>query len=194
MRRTVVPSEMTASCTEKSLIKAGAAKKRHAPDPVINIISNGIKMDASFFMRFPSFAPYALPASVAAAVWTLRPRDEQRLDLYEGVPRFYSKQTVTVQLQDETVKALVYIMDPRRGFGLPSPEYYQTVRQGYEDFGLDVAKLDAAVQDSSHRLYAALAQEMHQKRSFDLWADDLDEVETFQQVAEEQEDMRMRMG
>ena len=133
-------------------------------------------------------------ASVPAAVWTLRPRDEQRLDLYEGVPRFYSKQTVTVQLQGETVKALVYIMDPRRGFGLPSPEYYQTVRQGYEDFGLDVAKLDAAVQDSSHRLYAALAQEMHQKRSFDLWADDLDEVETFQQVAEEQEDMRMRMG
>lgn len=133
-------------------------------------------------------------ASVPAAVWTLRPRDEQRLDLYEGVPRFYSKQTVTVQLQDETVEALVYIMDPRRGFGLPSPEYYQTVRQGYEDFGLDVAKLDAAVQDSSHRLYTALAQEMHQKRSFDLWANGPDETAGQMSDDETKNGLQMEMG
>lgn len=132
--------------------------------------------------------------SVPVAVWTLQPRDEQRLDLYEGVPRFYSKHMVPVRLQDETVEALVYIMDPRREFGLPSPTYYQTVRQGYLDFGLDTARLDAAVQESSRRLYQELAQELDHQQEFDLWTDDPDEAEDLEQDDPEQDDsMRMRL-
>ena len=43
---------------------------------------------------------------------------------------------------------MVYIMDPRMDFGNPSKSYYDIVRQGYEDCGLDTNVLDHAVNDS----------------------------------------------
>ena len=43
---------------------------------------------------------------------------------------------------------MVYIMDPRMDFGNPSKSYYDIVRQGYADCGLDTAVLDQAVSDS----------------------------------------------
>ena len=50
-------------------------------------------------------------ASVPAAVWEIQPRDEMALDRYEGYPSHYFKQNVPVQLGDEEVSAMVYIMN-----------------------------------------------------------------------------------
>ena len=50
--------------------------------------------------------------------------------------------------EDGTLTGMVYIMDPRMDFGNPSKSYYDIVRQGYADCGLDTAVLDQAVSDS----------------------------------------------
>ena len=76
-------------------------------------------------------------ASVPVAVWEIQPRDEMALDRYEGYPSHYFKQNVPVQLGGEEVSAMVYIMNLKRQFGMPSPHYYQAVLEGYHDCGLD---------------------------------------------------------
>ncbi len=60
-------------------------------------------------------------ACVPVAVWEISEKNEQALDRYEGYPSHYFKQNVPVQLDGEEVNAMVYIMNLRMGFGMPSP-------------------------------------------------------------------------
>lgn len=92
-------------------------------------------------------------ASVPVAVWEIQPRDEAALDRYEGYPSHYFKQNVPVQLDGEEVTAMVYIMNLKMEFGMPSPYYYQTVLEGYHDCGLDTGVLNEAVKDSTQNFY-----------------------------------------
>ena len=92
-------------------------------------------------------------SSVPVGVWKIQKRDESRLDLYEGYnPKgycYYNKEQIPVKMYDgSTLTGMVYIMDPRMDFGNPSKSYYDIVRQGYADCGLDTAVLDQAVSDS----------------------------------------------
>lgn len=87
-------------------------------------------------------------SSVPVGIWTIERSDERRLDVYEGYPSYYFKQDIPVQMEDGTLTGMVYIMDQRMDFGNPSKNYYDIVRQGYADCGLDTAVLDQAVSDS----------------------------------------------
>ena len=92
-------------------------------------------------------------AAVPVGIWTIQKPDEKRLDLYEGYHEhghsFYDKEQIAVKMDDgSTITGMVYIMDPRMDFGNPSKNYYDIVRQGYEDCGLDTNVLDHAVNDS----------------------------------------------
>lgn len=80
------------------------------------------------------------------------------LDRYEGYPSHYFKQNVPVQLGSEEVNAMVYIMNLKRQFGMPSPYYYQTVLEGYHDCGLDINVLDQAIRDSAQNFYKAYSR------------------------------------
>lgn len=93
-------------------------------------------------------------ASVPVAVWELEPLDEYALDQYEGYPSHYFKQTISVQMDGGEMSAMVYIMDLKREFGLPSCNYYQTVLEGYHDCGLDAEILEQAVEDSAKQYFA----------------------------------------
>ena len=73
--------------------------------------------------------------------------------MYEGYnPKdycYYNKEQIPVKMDDgSTLTGMVYIMDSRMDFGNPSKSYYDIVRQGYEDCGLDTNVLDQAVNDS----------------------------------------------
>lgn len=77
---------------------------------------------------------------VPAGLWHITPECEKELDRYEGYPRMYIKRDVVVHLPDrETVVAMAYVM--RYGSIIPyssgSQSYVQTIREGYEHFGLD---------------------------------------------------------
>lgn len=62
---------------------------------------------------------------------------------------YYNKEQIPVKMDDgSSLTGMVYIMDPRMDFGNPSKNYYDIVRQGYEDCGLDTNVLDHAVNDS----------------------------------------------
>lgn len=92
-------------------------------------------------------------SAVPVGVWTIHKSDENRLDRYEVYnPRgycYYNKGQIPVKMDDgRTLNGMVYIMDPRMDFGNPSKSYYDIVRQGYEDCGLDTNVLDHAVDDS----------------------------------------------
>lgn len=106
-------------------------------------------------------------ASVPVAVWEIQPRDEMALDRYEGYPSHYFKQNVPVQLGGEEVSAMVYIMNLKRQFGMPSPHYYQTVLEGYHDCGLDTDVLDQAVKDSAQNFYKSYSRRSQQQTLFD---------------------------
>ena len=106
-------------------------------------------------------------ASVPVAVWEIQPRDEMALDRYEGYPSHYFKQNVPVQLGGEEVGAMVYIMNLKRQFGMPSPHYYQTVLEGYHDCGLDTDVLDQAVKDSAQNFYKSYSRRSQQQTLFD---------------------------
>ena len=75
------------------------------------------------------------------------PADEKKLDCYEGYPRLYRKETVQVELNGETVDAMVYIMNSE-GVRPPGRYYYDVIREGYEANGLDTAPLKQALQES----------------------------------------------
>lgn len=107
-------------------------------------------------------------ASVPVAVWDISEKNEQALDRYEGYPSYYFKQNVPVQLDGEEVNAMVYIMNLKMGFGMPSPYYYQTVYDGYNDCGLDTDVLDKAVLKSTAQFYAAHRELEPQQTLFDM--------------------------
>lgn len=111
-------------------------------------------------------------SSVPIAVWEIQARDEMFLDRYEGYPSHYFKQNVLVQLDGEEVNAMVYIMNLKMGFGLPSPHYYQTVYEGYNDCGLNTDVLNKALADSAMQFYALHRPQETQQTLFDTEDED----------------------
>lgn len=89
---------------------------------------------------------------VPVGVWEVTAADEAALDRYEGFPRFYSKDTVTVDVTPlkggtaNTVKAFVYFMNEDSKIGLPSEIYLKICLKGYKDFGFDKRILMRTVQ------------------------------------------------
>jgi len=108
--------------------------------------------------------------AVPALLWEITPRCEEALDQYEGWPRFYRKEAVTVPLNGKPVEAMVYIMNSGHGFGSPSDGYLNTIREGYDSAGFDTAFLDRAV-DVSEEL--ALEEDR-------LWIEETKLIETGQ--------------
>lgn len=103
-------------------------------------------------------------ASVPVGLWTIQSRDESRLDMYEGYRktgyRYYDKEQVRVNMTNGgSVIGMVYIMDQRMDFGQPTPGYYDTVREGYANCGLDETVLEQALNSSLELAQARMAEE-----------------------------------
>ena len=81
---------------------------------------------------------------VYGLVWKITPNCEQSLDRYEGYPRHYTKETVTVKdAAGAEISVMVYIMaEPYcRQPALPSPYYYRVIQRGFEANGLPLDSL-----------------------------------------------------
>jgi hypothetical protein len=73
---------------------------------------------------------------IEGGLWEITPECEEALDKYEGFPRLYSKIYLAGVM---TYQMNAYGVSP------PSIYYFNTILQGYHDFGLDTAYLyDAA--------------------------------------------------
>lgn len=114
--------------------------------------------------------------SVPILIWKLKPRDEQALDRYEGYPSFYRKEFHDVELDGKLFSTMVYVMNEGRALGAPSDYYYNTIREGYESAGFDVAFLDAAVDNSIQLAEQQRQQELEEMEALaEQEMDDLDQ-------------------
>lgn len=81
-------------------------------------------------------------------IWEIDDSDWLHLDRYEGYPKYYIKKVVKVENEKgETIDAIVYVMaDDRKGFDLPSRDYFRTIKNGYIENGMDLDELWRGVQ------------------------------------------------
>jgi 8-oxo-dGTP pyrophosphatase MutT (NUDIX family) len=87
-------------------------------------------------------------AKVECALWLIEPRDELALDRFEGFPSFYVKRYINIVVNGRTHRAMFYVMrNPRgRGQSLPPRGYEACLREGYEECGLPLKQIDAAIE------------------------------------------------
>ena len=88
-------------------------------------------------------------SEVPVLIWDIQPSDERTLDIYEGFPRFYTKQDFEVEFNGETITAMAYVMTPGRVFGIPTEGYYQTIHTGYKEHGISTKGLYNALRAAS---------------------------------------------
>ena len=86
---------------------------------------------------------------VPVLLWNIEAEDEVALDRYEGFPRLYRKEIVTVTFKDERVKAMVYVMNEGKPLGAPGNGYYYIIRQGYQEAGFDIGMLHRAIKEAT---------------------------------------------
>lgn len=90
---------------------------------------------------------------VPLGLWKITEDCEQALDAYEGFPRMYGKETISIKGLQESLgcnKVLIYTMNSTDIYP-PCMSYLNAIKQGYEDFGLDATHLMYAVKDSYAR-------------------------------------------
>lgn len=85
-------------------------------------------------------------------VWEVSERDEDRLDAYEGFPRYYRKEELEVEVvregaEPKTVTAMVYIMENDFGHRTPTLSYYKVLHDGYKAFHFPMHVLEGALKE-----------------------------------------------
>lgn len=90
---------------------------------------------------------------VPVVAWDIADCDWENLDMYEGYPSYYIKETVNVILDNGKIeKAIVYVMaDNRKGFFRPTKSYFEGIEAGYIENGIDVKYLYDALSYSFNR-------------------------------------------
>ena len=84
-------------------------------------------------------------ASVPVLLWEITAKCERMLDRYEGFPRLYRKERLSVILDGDEVEAMAYIMNEGYQSALPDTWYFRTILDGYRDCGFDEGILRRAV-------------------------------------------------
>ena len=96
--------------------------------------------------------------SVECVLWSITQECENRLDMLEGYPDYYTKKTLTIDFQDKQIQALIYHMRDQSQESLPSQNYLDLVVQGYVENNLDSEQIKQAILSAYH-------QEKHQFRN-----------------------------
>lgn len=88
-------------------------------------------------------------SSVPVVLWSITDECERTLDVYEGFPNLYKKETLEVTTERGTLTAMVYVMvskyESKKMVALPSAYYYSIIEGGYRDFGIDTEPLEKAL-------------------------------------------------
>ena len=84
---------------------------------------------------------------VPVLIWELDDRDLPILNRYEGHPHLYRQEKMPFELNGKSYEGMVYLMN-RGTISPPSPQYYNTILQGYRENGLDESYLETALENS----------------------------------------------
>ena len=121
--------------------------------PDAKIVGKAVLKDWKLVFRYHATVEPCAGCSVPVLVWEISPRDEKRLDRYEGVPKYYAKRNLEVEMTDldgknpRAVTAMVYIMAKGSKLEAPSEAYYFVIAEAYEHLGFDKKILEEAIHD-----------------------------------------------
>lgn len=85
---------------------------------------------------------------VPLALFSISLLDTIILDNYEGYPFSYLKKKFTVEVNGKNKDAFLYVMNSDNDYHIPSKEYVEICKKGYNDFNFDESILDKAYIDS----------------------------------------------
>ena len=80
---------------------------------------------------------------VPGGIFEISKSDEKKLDLYEDFPILYKK----IYLMFNKNPLMTYTMVKKTEFKYPTERYYNVVKQGYKDCGLDLKYLLSALKE-----------------------------------------------
>lgn len=103
-------------------------------------------------------------ASVPVLIWKLDDRDLPTLNRYEGWPRLYRQEKMPFEMDGKSYEGMAYLMN-RGTISPPSPQYYNTILQGYRENGLDESYLETALENSIY--HKQLMEEIDEDYDFD---------------------------
>lgn len=86
-------------------------------------------------------------ASVPVLIWELDERDLPILNRYEGYPSLYRQEKMPFELNGRSCDGMAYLMN-HGTISPPSPQYYNTILQGYRENSLDESYLETALENS----------------------------------------------
>lgn len=82
---------------------------------------------------------------VPIGVYEITNYDEHQLDLYENYPALYIKETITILLNGVAIEGIIYIMNPYYSYTLPTMEYINICKEGYNNLGFSTNILSQAL-------------------------------------------------
>lgn len=103
-------------------------------------------------------------ASVPVLIWELDERNLPILNRYEGYPSFYRKEKMSFEMDGKSYEGMAYLMN-HGTISPPSPQYYNTILQGYRENGLDESYLETALENSIY--HEQLMEEIDEDYDFD---------------------------
>ena len=92
-------------------------------------------------------------SQVQGLLWKITPYCEMSLDIYEGYPRLYEKQAITLCTKSgKQVQAMVYVMthEKERLPTMPTRSYYTGIQEGFRQNGLPEQALKDALSNLIH--------------------------------------------
>lgn len=99
-------------------------------------------------------------SEVPILLWELDAQDEHFLNRYEGFPKYYRKEDIVLEVNGESVEAMVYIMNGDRPLESPTAEYYDIIKQGYKENGLNTSYLETALAEAIQSENLELEEQM----------------------------------
>ncbi len=90
--------------------------------------------------------------AVEGALWRLEDEHVRALDRYEGAPSLYAQELIEVETESGPLTAMTYVMTSGDYLGLPSAWYFDRIARGYRDWGLPLAALRLALDETKLEL------------------------------------------
>lgn len=123
--------------------------------PESQLVGAAVVQDYKLLFKGSKTGAYAtienkIGGQVPVLIWKITPVDEERLDRYEGYPVFYYKRQLEIELNGSIIKAMVYIMNEKRKYGLPSRQYFERIQMAYRKFEFNQDTLLQGILDSSY--------------------------------------------
>ena len=83
-------------------------------------------------------------AQVPVLMWEIDQQDEINLNHYESFPRLYRKEIFEMEVNGKIREGMAYLMN-YKGIAPPTSQYYNGIKKGYEDNGMDTKYLHDAL-------------------------------------------------